>query len=495
MLITMVIALFSTRLVLEALGEKDYGLYTLVASVVGTLSFLNSSMSTVTQRYLSHTKKLGVEALNKVFNTSMVLHFIIAIIFIILLEGAGLFLFNNFLTIDPDRIPVAKLIFHCMVISSFLSIITVPYDALINTHEQMFIFALFNILESFFKVGIAIFLFYSPVDRLATYGILLTFTLLILRTIRRIYSRLHYPESKINLRIIDKKLMKEMIGFSGWSLLESVTYIAKGQGMPILLNVFFGTLINTAYGLSTTVRQNVMFFSSMIFKTSNPQIMSNIGIGEIEHAIKQTITVCKFSFLLFAFFSIPLIVEMPFVLSVWLKNVPDYTIIFSRLTLITSLTIMLTRGLNFLITGIGKIKYYNISLTLLNLTVFPISFFVLKMGYSPAYVFIGILISDILVVVVRIFFASIYSKMSKIFFCKEVIFKIIPLVLLIFAVLTSPFLRFFDNSAINFITTFIISTLLLSFGFWFIILNKKEKNTLIKFFNSALKKIDFQKKH
>lgn len=495
MLITMIIALFSTRLVLEALGASDYGLFTLVAGIIGALSFLNKSMSTVTQRYLSRTKKLGHEALNRVFNTSMILHFIIAFIFVILLEAVGFFLFNGILTIAPERISVAKLIFHCMVTSSFLSIITVPYDALINTHEQMFIFALFSILESLFKLGIAIFLFFSPVDRLATYGILLTFSLLLLRSIRRIYSRLHYPESKISFHVVDKKLMKEMIGFSGWNLLESVTYIAKGQGMPILLNIFFGTLINAAYGISMTVRQNVTFFSSMIFKTSNPQIMSNIGVGELNHAIKQTITVCKFSFLLFSIFSIPLIVEMPFVLSIWLKNVPDYTIIFCRLTLITSLIIMLTRGLNFLIMGIGKIKYYEISLSLLNLIVFPISFIVLKMGYSPISVFIGILISDILVVVVRIFFASKYSKMSKIFFCKEIICKIIPLVLMIFAVLTSPVLRFFDNNVINFITTFVFSTLFLSFGFWFFILNQKEQNTLIKFFNAALQKVGLHQKH
>lgn len=489
MIATMFIALFSTRLVLEALGASDYGLFSLVAGIIGALSFLNKSMSTATQRYLSHQKKQGLEAMSRVFNTSMVLHFIIAFIFVIILETAGLFLFNGILKIDPERILVAKIIFHSMVVSTFLSIITVPYDSLINAHEQMFIFALFSLIESLMKLAIAIYLFYSPFDRLATYGVLLTFILLILRSLRRLYSRIYYPESKINLKAIDKKLMKEMAGFSGWNVLESSTYIAKGQGMPVLLNIFFGTLINAAYGISITVRQNVVFFSDMIFRTTNPQIMSNIGNGEIKKAISQSITVCKFSYLLFAFFSIPLIVEMPFVLSIWLKNVPEYTVVFSQLTLATVLLVMIARGLNFLIMGIGIIKYYEIALSVLNVLVFPISYFLLKNGLSPLYVFVGIIASDFLVVIVRVIFASKYSNMSKLVFFKQVPLKLIPLTLAIFLLLYFPYFNVFQNPFLHFAWTLLGSTILLFLGAWFIVFNPSEKNTLINFLSSALKKL------
>lgn len=489
MFITIAIALFSTRLILDALGTDDFGIFALIGGVIGALSFLNKAMSSATQRFLSYHRNKGAEKLQSVFNTALALHVFIGLVFIVLLEGAGFFLFNGFLNIAESRIPVAKFVFHCMVASTFFSVIAVPYDSIMNAKENMFVFALFSILESVFKLGIALFLYYTPADRLATYGLCMALMLLLSRTAKRIYSRLHYKETKINFKSIDWKLMKEMGGFSGWVTIEIISHIAKGEGIPIMLNLFFGTTANAAYGVSTQIRQNISFFAEMIFKSSNPQVIQNIGDGNITKSIRLSTTVCKFSFLLMALFSLPLIVKMPYVLSIWLKKVPEDAVLFCQLVLTTQLIIMLARGLNFFIDGIGKIRTYRLTLSLFNVIVFPIAYVFLKLGFSAGFVFAGIILSDVSVVIARIYFASKYSEMNAFAFYKAVPLKLIPftitLVLLLFQASKSLSVAPFFNLVL--IT--LLSTVFLSLGYWIFILDKNEKDILFSLWRKLKKKV------
>ncbi len=494
MFINIGIALFSTRLILNALGASDFGIFALVGGVIGALSFLNKSMASATQRFLSYNRGKGPEQMAKVFNTAIVLHVLIGLLFAAILEVAGIFLFDGFLNIPAERISVAKFVFHCMVASTFFSVIAVPYDAIMNAKENMIIFSLFSILESIFKLAIGIWLYYTPVDRLATYGLCMALSMVICRTAKRVYSRLHYPESRLSFKNVDTKLMKEMGAYSGWVTVESVSHIAKGEGIPIILNIFFGTVVNAAYGVATQVRQNIGFFSEMIFRSSNPQLMKNLGEGNLQKGISISFTSCKFSFLLMALLSIPLIVKADYILELWLRNVPENAAFFCQLILTTNLIIMLARGLNFLIDGIGKIRNYRIILSVTNIIVFPLAYGMLYMGMAPASVFIAIIISDILVLLARIYFANRYSSMGVMKFCKATIFRLLPLSLVAglasFAFSASVHI----HDIVDLILCALISSTLLCTGFYTLVINDDEKSTARNFVKKAVNKITGKKR-
>lgn len=487
MFLNMGIALFSTRLILKALGTNDFGIFAIVGGVIGALSFLNKAMSTASQRFLSYHQGKGPEQIACVFNTALLLHFFIGIAFVLILEVAGIFLFDGFLNIAPNRISTARFVFHCTVASTFFTVIAVPYDAIMNAKENMVIFALFSVLESVFKLAIGILLFYTPADRLATYGLCMALMTVFCRTLKRIYSHRKYKESRLNFKIIDWKMMKEMLSYSSWITVEILSHIAKGDGIPIILNLFFGTAVNAAYGIATQVRHCISLFAEMLFKASNPQVMQNIGNGNIEKSIRLSTTVCKFSYILMAILSVPLIVECETVLKIWLGEVPEHATIFCQLVLGTQLIIMTARGLNFLIDGIGKIKTYRLVLSLFNVIVFPLAYAGLKMGMAPASVCWAILVSDILVVIARIYFAHRYTELRILDFCCSTLFRLIPLTVIVGAIAFAV-KNLTENSLLNLSLCTCISTILLGIGFYCIVLNLEERQYSKELFQKAKEK-------
>lgn len=489
MFLNMGIALFSTRLILKALGTNDFGIFAIVGGVIGALSFLNKAMSTATQRFLSYNQGKGPEQVARVFNTALLLHVFIGLAFVLILEIAGVFLFDGFLNIAEDRIPMAKFVFHCTVASTFFTVIAVPYDAIMNAKENMFIFSLFSVLESIFKLVIAVLLFYTPVDRLATYGLCMALMTVFCRTIKRIYSRRKYKESKLNFQIIDWKLMKEMLSYSSWITIEIVSHIAKGDGIPVILNLFFGTAVNASYGIATQVRHSISLFAEMLFKASNPQVMRNIGDGNIDKSVQLSTTVCKFSYILMAILSLPLIIDCEYILRFWLGKVPEYSVIFCQLVLATQLVIMTARGLNFLIDGVGKIRNYRLTLSALNIIVFPIAYICLKVGMEPWAVFFGIVLSDILVVVVRVYFAHKYTGMNIWHFCRSSILRFVPLTLIVGVIVHRVQELIQVEPFLNLIICSIISTALLICGFYIFVLDSNERKYTKELIQKVRKKL------
>lgn len=489
MFLNMGIALFSTRLILKALGTNDFGIFAIVGGVIGALSFLNKAMSSATQRYLSYNQGKGPQQIAKVFNTALLLHVFIGLAFVLILEVAGIFLFDGFLNIAEDRIPIAKFVFHCTVASTFFTVIAVPYDAIMNAKENMIVFALFSVLESVFKLVIAVLLFYTPADRLATYGLCMALMTVFCRTLKRIYSRHKYKESKLDFHLIDWKMMKEMLAYSSWVTVESVSHIAKGDGIPVVLNLFFGTAVNASYGIATQVRHNISLFAEMLFRASNPQVMRNIGDGNIERSIRLSTTICKFSYILMAILSMPLIVECETVLQFWLGRVPEYSVIFCQLVLVTQLVIMTARGLNFLIDGVGKIRSYRIVLSILNIIVFPIAYGCLKMGMEPWAVFIGITLSDILVVIARLHFAHKYTGLGILQFCSTTTFRLLPLTLVVGIVASFVSNLTQVSPMMDLVLCTLVSTILLTGGFYLFVLDKEEREFAISLVKKLKKKV------
>lgn len=405
MAISIFVALFSTRLILTALGVNDFGIFSLVGGVIAMLSFLNAAMSVATQRYLSYFIGAGdSNKLSSVFRNSVILHLAIGFVIIAILEIAGVFLFNGFLNIPVERIETAKLIFQFMIVSTFFTINAVPYDAIINSHENMLFDALSGIFESFMKLGIAILLIYSNFDKLVVYGLLMAGLTILIRIIKSYYCTKKYSECKIKIRgVIDRSLLTEMFLYAGWNMFGALCSLGKTQGIAIVLNLFLGTVVNAAYGIANQVAAQLNFFSQMMLRALNPQIMKSEGANNRERMIRLSMMASKFSFFLLAFIALPCIFEMPAILKFWLKDVPEYTVAFCSLILVSIMINQMTVGLDSAIHATGNIKLYMLIAGTIKLMIVPCAFVLLKLGQPAISVVIGYAAFEALAGIARIF--------------------------------------------------------------------------------------------
>lgn len=431
MLISMFIALYATRLVLNALGVEDYGIFNLVSGIVAMLSFLNSSMTMSTQRYMSFFLGSGdAQKLKTAFNSSVWLHLVIGIVVVGLLEIAGIYLFGHVLNIPAERSPAAKIIFHFMALSAFFTIISVPYDAIINTHENMFLVAVLGILESVVKLSIAIALQYAAADKLILYCAVLALLTVALLIAKRVYCALKYKESKLSIRDFDGKLLKEMFAYSGWGMVGASGVIAKTQGVAMILNVFFGAAINAAFGIANQVNAQLSFFAVTMLQSLNPQLVKSEGSGNRERMIMLSLMACKFSFYLMAFFAIPALIEMPFVLKLWLNVIPEHTVIFCRLIIIASLAYQLSAGLQMAVHAVGRIGTYQVIMSILLLLNLPGAYLLLKAGWPPASVLVLSIFIECVITAYRMFAAKRHTGMPVSVFLQRVVLNaMMPVVL------------------------------------------------------------------
>jgi O-antigen/teichoic acid export membrane protein len=489
MIISIGIALYSTRLVLSALGATDYGIFNLVGGVIAMLAFLNGAMGTSTQRYISiFLGKGDFQQLSRVFRASIRMHLVIGLIIVLILEIAGLFLFNGFLNIPTERIFAAKIVFHFMVFSTFFSINAVPYDALINAHENLLFDALTGIGESFVKLGIAIWLIYSDFDRLIFYSLLIALLTVSMRIIKSIYCYRKYDECKTNNGdLIGKSLYKEMYSFAGWNLFGSLAKLGRAQGISIILNLFFGTVINAAYGIANHVAGQISNFSVMMLKAINPQIMKSEGANDRQRMIKWSMAASKFSFLLLAFFAIPFIFEMKAILNLWLNEVPEYTIAFCNLVLIAMLANQLTIGLQSAAQSTGRIKLYQITVGSLFILNLPIAYFLLSFGLEPYSVLISYIIIELFACTARIIFVKYLAGMSISEYLNEVVLRdiltIIPMVLSSYMIV-----QHFDFE-FRFMLTIAISSILFAVSVFYIGLSKNEREFAVMGYKRKFLKI------
>jgi len=314
--ITIFISLYAMRLILAALGAADFGIFHVVGGAIAMLTFLNVAMTRATQRFMSYAQ--GEENHQKqirIFNVSIILHFFIGIAVVLLLESFGYFLFSGILKIDPARIYVAKLIYQFLIVSTFFTIIAVPYDAVVNAHENMLFVAVLGILESVFKLSIAFYITATGLDKLASYGFLMAAMAVLLLIIRAIYCHRKYEEVQVAVRRYwDKKLFKDMAVFASWSLVSSSARIITMQGSSILLNSFFGVLVNAAQGIANQIAGQLMAFSNMMLKALNPVIVKSEGAKNRANMLEVAMYGNKLSYFLFTFFAIPTFLEMPCIL-------------------------------------------------------------------------------------------------------------------------------------------------------------------------------------
>ena len=476
MAITVFVSLYSTRLVLAALGVTDFGIFNVVAGAISMLTFLNAAMTSATQRFMSYAEGKGdFEAQVGIFNVSVLLHWIIGFAVIVVLEIAFLFFFDGILEIPEERIYAAKIIFQCMVASTFFKIISVPYDAVINAHENMFLVAVLGVLEAFLKLAIAVYITYAEFDGLITYGVLMAVMAILLLIIRRVYCHRSYDEVTVNIKKYYKKeLFNEMGSFAGWSFLGSSTSIIANYGQGIVLNMFFGPVVNAAQGIANQVSGQLGAFSTTMLSALNPAITKNEGAGNRGSMLKMTAMGSKMSFFLLAFMCVAVIIEMPYVLGVWLKDVPDYAVIFCRLLLIRNLIEQLTIPLTTSIKAVGKIKDFQIASTLLNIVPLFLAFIFFKYGYPPYYMYYIFIGYSIVNGGVIIYYAKKYTGINILDFILNVASRCFFVFILALIISCAP-LFFMKYGLFRLLLIGIISVLVITFSIYTIGLKKEER--------------------
>lgn len=430
MLFMMIVSLYTSRIVLNTLGIEDFGIYNVVGGIVIMFSFINLSMASATQRFLTfELGKNDLKQLQVVFFTSVVIHIVIAIIVFLLAITVGFWFFYAKLSIPVDRLEAATWVYFFSVLSSIVMILSVPYNAVIIAHEKMNIFAYISILEALLKLLVVYLLIIFTFDKLKIYAILVFIVQLIIRFIYGFYCRRNFTEVRYNY-IYDKKIVKEMISFAGWSLWGNFANIAFTQGINMILNIFFGPIVNAARGIAVQVQQTVNSFATNFQTALNPQITKSYANKDYDYMYSLIYRSSKFSFFLLFFLSLPVFIEAEMLLTIWLKTVPEYTVTFVRLML--CITIIDATANPFMISAsaTGKIRLYQSLIGGLLIAIVPFSYIVLKMGGSPSSVFIVHLVIVIIAFNVRLLIVKPLINLSIYSYFKYVIIKIILVVLL-----------------------------------------------------------------
>jgi O-antigen/teichoic acid export membrane protein len=494
MAITVGISLYSTRLILNALGVSDFGLYTLVAGAIAVFGFLNASMSAATQRFISYAQGAGnSEEVNKIFNMSILLHAGVALLAVIILEFIGFILFSYVFKIQESRIFIGQVVFQFMIIGAFFTILSVPYEAVITSHENMFFFAFLSVFEAIIKLGIAIYITYTSNDHLFYYALLIAILSFLLLLLRVFYCNKKYNECLINInKNFDKKLLKEMTSFAGWSLLGYSSTMISFYGQGVVINMFFNTIVNAAQGLTNQISGQLGAFATTMMKTVNPIIDKSEGSGNRELMLKITLTSSKASFFLMTLFYIPFILEMPFILKIWLKEIPDYTIIFCQLLLMRNLIEQFSFPLWYAIAAQGNIRLYQIWVFFISFSPLLISALFFQLGFQPYVLYIINLIYSFVFLALTLFFAIKNCQLSFSVFLNEVFYRCIISFILIFIVALIPKL-FLQEGVIRLFVVAIWSTILLMIALRFYGLTNEERLKIRELLNgekfSFLKKI------
>ena len=402
MAVVMVLNLYISRVVLKALGVEDFGIYNVVGGVVALFSYLNSALTAGTQRFLNFEMGRSNSAgLNKVFSMSLNIHLILAIVFLVLSETVGLWFMNTQLVIPEDRLLVSNWVYQFSILTTIFQIITIPYSALITAHEEMSAYAYISMGEVFLKLGGVLLLAFLPYDNLAEYAVVMFLVLSLARLAYVFYAKRRYSESCYK-RIWDSALFKEMFHFIGWNFMGATAGVAMNQGVNILLNIFFGPVVNASRSIAVQVQQAFAQLATNFTTAVNPQIVKSFSAGEQERMVSLVVASSKYAFLIMAVTCMPFLVKMDFVLQLWLAQVPEHAVSFCQLLLLYQLTICLTYSLNMSSQATGNIKLFQIVESSAQFLILPLGWLQLKMGMTAESVFITMIVLSSVALILRL---------------------------------------------------------------------------------------------
>lgn len=489
MILVMAATLFTTRIVLKNLGVEDYGIYNVVAGLVSMFAFLNSSMASATQRFLSF--ELGIndeKRVNLVFCQSVLIHLLIAVIILVLAETIGLWFVYNKLTIPEERFRAAMWVYQIAILSFMFQIINVPYHASIIAHEKMNVYAWVSILDVTLKLGIAYLISISPYDKLISYSFLILLTTIVMFLFFRIYSKRHFKECEFHF-ILDKPKFKEMFSFAGWNIIGNMAFTLRNQGSNILLNMFFGPVVNAARGVAHQVDSAVEQFVTNFQTASNPQIVKSYAQEQYNETMKLVSQCSKFSFYLMILLGLPIVFQVDYLLSLWLTEVPAYTPIFVQLILLNGIIDSLSKAIKTHIKATGKVKWYMIIQGGFYLLALPVIYVFLKLGYSPVSSVLILVIFTFLGTFLRLFLVQSVAKGFSIGYFLQKVLLPAAIVGGIAAVMCFVYSKLLPTTSFGLLVVNTIVMVIITAVFvWFIGINKSEKTYIINLVKKVLKR-------
>lgn len=429
------VTLFTSRVIFQTLGVEDYGIYNVVGGVVTMFSFISASLATASQRFITFELGKGEEGdITNVFSTCLYIHILLAIVIAIIVEPIGLWFINNKLMIPEIRLTAAIWVFHFSILSMVVMIIGASFNALIIAHESMNAFALVSIVDAGLRLGIAYSLLaFVTFDRLIIYGILMLFAQCICTLCYALFCKKSYRNVRYTGRI-DRNLLTEMVKFASWSVFGNVAFLTYTQGLNLLLGSFFSPVVNTARGVAVQIQGAVNCFVSSFQTAINPQITKNYAAGNLSDMIKLVFCSSRFSFYLLMILTVPVLLRTQDILTIWLGNVPDHTVSFVRLILMTTWINSIANPLVISVKATGNIKRYESTIGGLMIAILPISYIFLRLGYPPEIVFVVHLTIESLAMIFRIWITRSLINFSLIEYIKNVIIRILVVASITFIV-------------------------------------------------------------
>ena len=426
-IINVCLSLYSTRLILSALGQSDYGIYSVVAGVIAMMSFITNALVVTTQRFLSiYHGKNDPQKIRQIFGNSMLLHILIASILGVVLFCLGSWITHDFLNIVVERQQAAWYVYNAAVVMLMLTFITAPIRALFIARENIVYISIVDVVDGILKLLIAIGLSHIAYDHLVSYSVLMAGITLVNLLAFSIYASAKFPEFHLpRLRDWDKQFIKELSHFAGWTTYSMGCIIGRNQGIAVVLNIFYGTIVNSAYGIAQQVLGAVQFISVSILNAMNPQIMKAEGSGDRSRMVRLCEYESKYAFLLLSLVAIPLIAEMDTVLHFWLGEVPEHAVMFCRCILAASLCDQISVGLTTANQAVGKIRMYNLTFYTFKLLVIVFAWGCIKAGLplvSVMWCYIGV---ELFTSFLRLPLMKRIANIAILPFCRNVFLKII----------------------------------------------------------------------
>lgn len=407
MMLTMIISLYTSRVILETLGVDDYGLYQAVGGIVGLLSFINGALATGSSRFLTYELGTGnFEKLKKTFSSVLTVHIILAIFIALIAETVGLWFLYNKMVIPAERLSSAVWVFHISIITALVTITQVPYNASIISHERMGIYAYVSIIEGILKLAIVYLLCIGQVDKLVLYAILLCLVQVGIALFYRYYCVRNFSETHYYF-VWDRPIIKEVLGYSGWNLIANTAHALNNQGATILINLFFPASVVTARSVANQVNMAANQFISNFRTAANPQIVKKYAAGDYQGSQKLLLMSTQLSYYMMLVLCVPICFVADTLLDLWLTEVPDYSVEFLQLTIVTSLFQVFDTSFYTALYAKGRIKENALLCPTMGLLVFPIVYILFKIGMSPLclawalmahYAINGLLIKPILII-------------------------------------------------------------------------------------------------
>ena len=484
----MLVSLYTSRVVLKVLGVEDYGVYQVVGGLVGMFSIISSSLSSAISRFITFELGSGnQEKLKRIFATSLLIQVGISIVVVLIAEVVGIWFLENKMQIPEGRMNAAHWVLQCSLITFCFNLLSVPYNACIIAHERMKAFAYVSVVEVLLKLGIVYLISISPIDRLISYAILLTITAIIIRLIYTMYCHRNFEESKTKI-VFDKAIFKEMLGFSGWSFFNNTSFILNNQGVNMLINIFFGVTVNAARGIAVQVESAVLQFVNNFTTAINPQITKSYANGDLSGMYSLICRGAKFSYFSMLLLSLPLILEAEQVLTLWLVNVPEYTVIFVQLSLVMGMCDCIgTTGYTACMST-GKIKKYSLTLTPIIVLVFPLSWLLFTLGAPVITAYYLYIFIKTVVLFVRMYLMQRMIGLKYGMYIKEV-FIPITLTTIVAVILPIILINLMDESFFRLIVLAMVSTISVCISAFFLGMTKGERYLILQKCSRLISKI------